>query len=208
MPTFILILLIKPPPPIAFGILRAQDLIETHNLNKKKTLSTAQAVDLIRSILNNAQMKRPQSKRSLGDSSSKSMEEAEKVLDDLQLGNLYIGDETNAVPDEAAIEEPEPDQLFTSKDSDEMSAIMALEDDRIKAPIEADTNPETDGGKDEGGTALHGDRKPQSSAASTYEPSKSTATGMVCALKDHRCVYEWPTTCHCSSQIVSVRELG
>jgi hypothetical protein len=136
------------------------------------------------------------------------MEEAEKVLDDLQLGSLYIGDETDAGSDEAEIKEPEPDQIFTSQDSEEMSAIMALEDDRIKDPINADTDQETDSGKDEGGTALQGDRKPQSSSVAAYEPSKSTATGMICALKDHRCVYESPTTCRSSSLIVSLLVLG
>lgn len=189
---------------------RAQDLIEAHNLNKKKTLSTAQAVDLIRSILNNAQMKRP-SKRSAGDSASKSMEETEKVLDKLELRDLFIGDDDTSIPvAEAEVEEPEPEldpeEIVTIKDFEEleteMSALMALEDDRIKDPIVADIDPdpvqEKDGKEeekvvDEGG--LHGDRKPKSSSVAAYEPSKSTATGMTCTLKDHRCVYLLPT-CH------------
>ncbi len=174
-------------------------MIEAHNVNKKKTLSTAQAVDLIRSILNNAQMKRPGAKQIAGKSnpasksgsSANSMEETEKVLEDIHLGDLFGGNISDAG---AEIEDKEPETLVASKDSEEMSAIMALEDDRIKVSVATDKAPmEGKGDKEEGIEAMHDDRKPQSSSAAEYEPSKSTPTGMVCALKEHRlCINSRP----------------
>ena len=169
-------------------------MIEAHNVNKKKTLSTAQAVDLIRSILNNAQMKRPGAKQIAGKSnpasksgsSANSMKETEKVLEDIHLGDLFVGN-GNSSDAGAEIEEKEPEALVASKDSEEMSAIMALEDDRIKVSVATDKDPmESKGDKEEGIEVMHGDRKPQSSSVAEYEPSKSTPTGMVCTLKEHR----------------------
>ena len=147
-------------------------------------------MDLIRSILNNAQRKRPGAKQKATSSAStqgnvdNAMKETEKVLEEIHLGDLFVGDSSDAG---TVVEEEGPETLLASKDSEEMSAIMALEDDRIKGPIATDNVPlEAKDNKDEGIEGTHGDRKPQSSSAAAYEPSKSTPTGMVCSLKEHR----------------------
>lgn len=198
--------------------------MQTHNLGDKKALSTSQAVDLIRSILTNAKMKRPSSSssgtaqeanpfasssqsifgRSSGDADSEGsgdskinadetiaeITETELVLKDMCLGDLFVeggtdGEaETDTVPDSndesgngnEDDDESDEEEGAKVRKSPDNSTVMALEDDRIKR---ADGLQQLE----------HGDRRPESSspaAAGEYEPSKSTAAGMVCNLKEHR----------------------
>lgn len=148
------------------GTKTAQELVLSHNLATKKSLSTSQAVDLIRSILINAKMKKPLTEEDGKSAGSGTAAAIHDVLEEFHLGDLTDAD----VDIEAESTSSSSSETTSSSSSNGESSILVHKSRSLDTLL----------------MQRHGDRKPSSSAVETYESSRATPKGMMCVLKEHR----------------------
>jgi len=147
------------------GTKTAQELVLSHNLATKKSLSTSQAVDLIRSILINAKMKKPAVEDDAKSAGSGTASAIHDVLEEFHLGDL-----TDADVDIEADSPSSSTTASSSSSSSNESSILLHKSRSLDTLL----------------LQRHGDRKPNSSAVEAYESSRATPKGMMCVLKEHR----------------------